>query len=119
KSTLMLRTIELMGRCQVAVVQANAEGPQREPAATLAGAPVLDAPAAHWRAGLQECIDRLAGAQLIVVEDRDGPPELGPGLGEDLQILVVPPDAVGQIAAETLKDAQAVVVTKLDQAPKD
>ncbi len=118
KSTLMLRTVELMGRCQVAVVQANAERPNKEPETTLAGAPVLDAPGAHWRAGLQDCIERLADAQLIVVEDRDGPPELGPGLGEDLQILVVPPEAVGQIDAETLKDAQALVVTKLDQAPK-
>ena len=60
----------------------------------------------------------MADAQLIVVEDRDGPPELGPGLGEDLQILVVPPEAIGQVDAETLKDAQALVVTKLDQAPK-
>lgn len=118
KSTLMLRTVHLMSRCEVAVVRADAPEAGTERGATLAGAPVMDAPQAHWRTGLAACIERLAGAQLIMVEDRDGPPRLGPGLGEDMQILVVPHDVVDAIDDDSLQNAQAVVVTRLDEAPQ-
>jgi Ni2+-binding GTPase involved in maturation of urease and hydrogenase len=118
KSTLMLRTIERMRRCEVAVVQANAAAAGSEPARAMAGAPVLDASDAHWRKGLQRCVELLGDAQLIIVEDRDGPPELGTGLGEDMQVLVVPPGALGAITPQSLKEAQALVVTKLDVAPE-
>jgi Ni2+-binding GTPase involved in maturation of urease and hydrogenase len=118
KSTLTLRTIERMRRCEVAVVQANAERSAAETTRAVAGAPVLDARDAHWRKGLQRCVELLGDAQLIIVEDRDGPPELGTGIGEDMQVLVVPPEELEAIAPETLKEAQALLITKLDVAPE-
>jgi CBS domain-containing protein len=117
KSTLMVRTIERLRRCEVAVVQANAEARQTAPQDSVAGAPMLEASDAHWAKGLDRCIRLLDEAQFIIVEDRDGPPELGPGLGEDLQVLVVRPQDLESISPGSLKDAQAVVITQLDLAP--
>jgi len=117
KSTLMVRTIERLRRCEVAVVQANAERAETAPQSSVAGAPVLEAGDAHWRKGLDRCVRLLGDAQLIIVEDRDGPPELGPGIGEDMQVLVVRPQDLTAISPKTLQEAQALVITQLDAAP--
>jgi Ni2+-binding GTPase involved in maturation of urease and hydrogenase/CBS domain-containing protein len=119
KSTLMLRTLELLRRCEVAVVQANATAKESEATRTLGGTRVLDAGDAHWRKGFERCVDLLGDAQLIIVEDRDGPPQVGAGLGEDLQVIVAPPEALDGISVESLQNAQAVVITKMDLAPDD
>jgi CBS domain-containing protein len=118
KSTLLLRTVERLRRCDVAVVQANADVSESAPSGSMADAPVLQARDAHWRKGFERCVTLLGdAAQLIIVEDRDSPPELGPGLGEDMQVLVVRPGDLESISPGTLQDAQAVVVTQLDRAP--
>jgi Ni2+-binding GTPase involved in maturation of urease and hydrogenase len=114
----MLRTIELLRRCEVAVVQANATAKEAEPSRTLGGTRVLDARDAHWRKGFERCVDLLGDAQLIIVEDRDGPPQVGAGLGEDLQVIVAPPEALDGISVDSLQNAQAVVISKMDLAPE-
>ena len=88
KTTLIVRTLPLLGRIDTAVVQANAA--EAGDAGALAGARAVDDPHAHWRAGLTRATDRLADAQLILLEDRDGPVELSHGIGEDAQVAVVP-----------------------------
>jgi Ni2+-binding GTPase involved in maturation of urease and hydrogenase len=117
KTTLMIRTVGLLRRVEAAVVQANApahaEGPE------VAGAPVVDAPEAHWRKGLADCVAALGDRQLIIVEDRDGPARAGSGIGEDLQVIVVPAGDVRGLDPAGLRDAQAVVVTMMDIAPAD
>jgi Ni2+-binding GTPase involved in maturation of urease and hydrogenase len=117
KTTLMIRTVGLLRRVEAAVVQTNApahaEGPE------VAGAPVVDAPEAHWRKGLADCVAALGDRQLIIVEDRDGPARAGPGIGEDLQVVVVPAGDVRGLDPAGLRDAQAVVVTMMDIAPAD
>jgi Ni2+-binding GTPase involved in maturation of urease and hydrogenase len=120
KSTLLLRTVERLRRCDVAVVQANTERADVAPAETMAGAPVLDARDAHWAKGLERAARMLPGAQGIFVEDRDGPPvlETWSGFGGDLQVIVVPPDLIGDVSPDTLREAHALVVTKLDLAPE-
>jgi CBS domain-containing protein len=117
KSTLIGRTLERLRRCQVTVIQAN-PGHRGAPAAPAAGAtPVIEAPEVHWAKGFAQVIPGLADAQLIMVEDRDGPPALGHGIGEDLQVLVVTPQHIDDLTTETLEEAGAVVVTNLDRAP--
>jgi len=117
KTTLMIRTVALLRRVEAAVVQANPPGPGE--GGVVAGAPTLDAPEAHWRKGLADCVSALGEHQLVIVEDRDGPAQTGPGIGEDLQVVVVPADGVGDVDPEGLRDAQAVVVTKTDVAGHD
>ena len=114
KSTLIARTVPLLRRCEVGVIQAN---PQGAPARELAGVPVIADPHAHWRKGLRAAVERLGGVGLILVEDRDSPPELEAGLGEDAQVLVVPAADVGGLDDATLRQAQALVATKVDEAP--
>jgi Ni2+-binding GTPase involved in maturation of urease and hydrogenase len=114
KTTLMIRTVDLLRRVEAGVVQANASRPAD--GATVAGAPALDAPGAHWRKGLADCVAALGDRQLVMVEDRDGPPRTGPGIGEDLQVVVVAADDLAGVDPDGLRDAQAVVVTKMDVA---
>ena len=67
--------------------------------------------------GLRDAMEGLRDAQLVIVEDRDGPPVVTPGVGGDLQVLVVPPEGIGDLSEASLREAQAVVVTRLDEAP--
>lgn len=114
KTTLMIRTIALLRRVEAAVVQANAAAHAEGPA--IEGSPVIDAPEAHWRKGLADCVSALGDRQLVIVEDRDGPPRPDRGIGEDMQIIVVPASAVADLQPGPLRDAQAVAVTRLDEA---
>ena len=116
KSTLIARTVPLLRRCEVGVIQANPQGTTPQ-AQELAGVPVIADPHAHWRKGLRAAVERLSGVGLIVVEDRDSPAKLEAGLGEDAQVLVAPAADLGGLDDATLRQAQAVVVTKVDEAP--
>lgn len=115
KTTLLMRTLALLGRLDIAVIQANAQEAGDE--GRLGGARAIDEPGAHWRKGLHAAMERLSDAQLILVEDRDGPVDLAHGIGEDVQVAVVPAADVALLTAEQLSDAQAVVVTKVDEVP--
>ncbi|HEX2503197.1 MAG TPA: CBS domain-containing protein [Miltoncostaeaceae bacterium] len=117
KTTLIIRTLPLLGRIDTAVVQANVA--EAGDAGALAGARAVDDPHAHWRAGLTRATDRLADAQLILLEDRDGPVELSHGIGEDAQVAVVPLADVDEVPDEALSDAQALVVTRVDEVAED
>lgn len=113
KTTLLVRTLSLLGRLEVAVIQGNAA--VAGDAGEIAGARAVDEPSAHWRAGLSRTVARLADAQLILVEDLDGPLELGRGIGEDLLIAVVPAAEAGGLTRGALEEAQALVVTRVDE----
>lgn len=107
KTTLIMRTLAALGDVDAVVLQANeatgpdAAGDVRE---------VVD-PAAHWRAGLGRAVARLSDARVILLEDRDEPPDLAHGIGEDVQVAVLRADEIDDLAAGRLRDAQAVVVT--------
>jgi hypothetical protein len=88
-------------------------------AGELAGARAVDDPHAHWRSGLRRATERLSDAQLIFVEDRDGPIDLTRGIGEDAQVAVIPLADVDDLSVEALDDAQALVVTRVDEVTKD
>lgn len=117
KTTLLLRTLPRLRSCQVGIVEANRRPLGERLPQRVAGASVLYAPEAHWRKGLRDAIGHLGGADLIMVEDRDQPPRLGTGLGEDVQVIVVPAAEAGSVDAVSVREAQAVVLTKLDEAP--
>jgi CBS domain-containing protein len=116
KTTLLVRTLALLGRLDVAVVQANAVAAGDESA--LVGARVVDDPAAHWRQGLHRAVERLSDAQLILVEDRDAPPEPSRGIGEDVQIVVVPAAELADLDPADLDEVQAVVASRADETPE-
>lgn len=116
KTTLLLRTTAGLKHCHVGVIEANPEPPERRLPSRVSGAPVAYAPAAHWRKGFRDAIEHMGGLDVILVEDRDQPPEASIGLGEDVQIIVVPAADIGTIHMPSLVDAQAVVVTKPDEA---
>ncbi len=113
----MLRTLPRLRDCQVGIVEANRRPEHERLPSRVEGATVMYAPEAHWRKGLRDAISHLGGADLILVEDRDQPPRLGSGLGEDVQVIVVPVADADTIDATSAREAQAVVLTKLDQAP--
>lgn len=110
KSTLILRTIPMLRRCEVGVIQANPAEGQPE----ITGTPVIREPHAHWRKGLRTAVEQLGGMHVILVEDRDSPPDLSTGLGEDAQVVVVPFAAADVVSDDSLRQAQAMVVTKVD-----
>lgn len=113
KTTLIMRSLAHLGRFDTVVVQANGSA---SGSAEDVGVREVRDPSAHWRAGFDRVVSRLADAELILMEDRDGAPDLGRGIGEDLQVAVVPVGEVGGLAADRLADAQAVVVTHADAA---
>jgi len=117
KTTLLIRTLPLLGRVDTAVVQANVN--KAGEAGELAGTRAVDDPHAHWRSGLRRATERLSDAQLILVEDRDGPIDLTRGIGEDAQVAVIPLARVDELSDEALDDAQALVVTRLDEVTED
>ena len=114
KTTLLLRTVAALRACQAGVIEANPQPVHRRLPSTVAGATVEYAPAAHWRKGLREAIQRLGSVDVVFVEDRDQPPRVGTGLGEDVQALVVPAADADQIDDASVRDAQAIVLTKPD-----
>ena len=119
KSTLIVRTLEHLRRCETVVVQANPHHRGAPGAPAVGDTHVIDAPEVHWAKGFGDVIPGLADAQLVLVEDRDGPPALGFGIGEDVQVLVVPPLRLGDVTAETVEHAGAVVITNCDRAAAD
>ncbi len=122
KTTLIMRSLAHLGRFDAVVVQANLEGEADGPPP---GAPEPGAvrevvePAAHWRSGLDRVVARLADAELILVEDRDGEIDLAHGIGEDVQVAVIPVSQAGSLSPMQLADAQAVVVTYADTLGAD
>ena len=117
KTTLLVRTLPLLGRIDTVVVQANAVAAGE--GGSLGGVPMVDQPDAHWRAGLSRATEHLSDAQLILVEDRDGPVELARGIGEDAQVAVIALADVDDLSDEALDDAQALVVTRVDEVTDD
>ncbi|MGD9696264.1 MAG: CBS domain-containing protein [Thermoleophilia bacterium] len=117
KTTLIVRTLALLDRVDAAVVQANCAAPGDGEA--IGDAPVIEEPGAGRPAGLSRAVDLLADRQLILVEDRDGPLDLSRGLGEDLQVGVVPAADADALPAERLTDAQAIVLTRGDELAEE
>jgi CBS domain-containing protein len=117
KTTLLVRTLPLLGRIDTVVVQANAVAAGE--GGSLAGVRTVDQPDVHWRAGLKRATEQLSDAQLILVEDRDGPVDLARGIGEDAQVAVVPLADLDALTDEALDDAQALVLTKVDEQAAD
>ena len=114
KTTLLTRTLSLLSGVEIGVVQGNAtaDGPPVE----LAGARSVDAPQAHWRSGLKRAVTRLAGAELILAEDLDGPVDPEMSAGEDLQIVVLDARDLGAREERRLSHAAAVAICHADQA---
>ena len=86
KTTLIMRTLARLGDLDAVILQANEPtGPE-----TASGVDEVVDSSAHWRAGLARATARLSEAQLILVEDRDEQPDLSRGIGEDVQVAVLP-----------------------------
>ena len=118
KTTLIMRSLARLGRFDAVVVQANAaEG--EAPAADGAAIAQVVEPSAHWRSGLDRVVSRLADSELILVEDRDGDLDLAHGIGEDVQVAVVPVAGLGDLRPDQLADAQAVVATHAEGLSAD
>ncbi len=116
KTTLIMRSLAHLGQFDAVIVQANmaaadAEAAEEVASAEAAGVREVVEPAAHWRSGLERVVGRLADAELILVEDRDGELDLAHGIGEDVQVAVVTARDAATLTASQLADAQAVVVT--------
>ena len=112
KTTLIMRTLAQLGDLDAVVLQANEPtGPE-----TATGVDEVIDSSAHWRAGLAPAIARLSEAQLILVEDRDEQPDLSRGIGEDVQVAVVPVNAAASLEPQELRDAQAIVLTHADES---
>jgi Ni2+-binding GTPase involved in maturation of urease and hydrogenase len=118
KTTLIMRSLAHLGQFDAVVVQANvAAGDPGAETAEAAGVREVVEPSAHWRSGLERVVSRLADSELIMVEDRDGELDLAHGIGEDVQVAVIPAAEAGTLSALQLADAQAVVLTAADGLP--
>ncbi len=116
KTTLLMRTLSLLGRVDAAIIQGNA--PAAGEVAALAGGRGLDAPEIDRRIGLRRAVGKLSDAQLILVEDRDGPHDAMGDVGEDVRVAVVPVSELAGLSPERLRDVGALVVTRADEAPE-
>ncbi|MDP1604608.1 MAG: hypothetical protein Q8M03_15230, partial [Legionella sp.] len=115
KTTLIMRSLAHLGQFDAVVVQANmAAGEPGAGEGEAAGVREVVEPSAHWRSGLERVVGRLADSELILVEDRDGELDLAHGIGEDVQVAVIPAAEAGSLSALQLSDAQAVVLTAAD-----
>lgn len=115
KGALLLRTIPLLRHVRAGVVRAGRD--QEDTHGRLHGVPLIEAPEAHWRAGLHRALEGLADVQMVLVEDAPGAAAAAPGVGEDHQVLVVgAPDLAG-LDRSRLSDVGALVVSRLDAAP--
>ena len=120
KTTLIMRSLAHLGQFDAVVVQANLAGSDSEGGpAEAAGIREVVEPSAHWRSGLERVVSRLADAELILVEDRDGELDLAHGIGEDVQVAVVSAADAGSLSALQLSDAQAVVLTAAEGLPPE
>lgn len=63
-------------------------------------------------------MERLADAQLVLIEDVASLPDLGRGSIDDLLVLVVAAGLEDRISTRRLRQAAAVVLTRLDVAPQ-
>ena len=115
KTTILLRTITRLTRCKVGLVETNPHPPDERLPHRVQGTTIAYAPHAHWRKGFVEAIERMGGLDIVFVEDRDRPPTADIGLGEDVEVVVVAADDVGNVNVPTLADAQAVLITKAEQ----
>ena len=116
KTTLIMRSLAHLGQFDAVVVQANLGPDDAEDGGPAGAAGVREVvePSAHWRSGLERVVGRLADAELILVEDRDGELDLAHGIGEDVQVAVVRAADAGSLSALQLSDAQAAVLTAAD-----
>lgn len=116
KTTLLVRTLPLLRRCEVAVVMTDEEatsGVEEE----FEDARMLRAPEAHWCRALYGWIEKLAEVQLVLIEDTAALPALGGAAMDDILVLVVAAGLEEQIAESVLDRAAAVALTRLDAAP--
>ncbi len=115
KTTLLMRTLALLHRVDAALIQGNAEAAGE--VAALAGKRALDEPEAHMPSGLRRAVGKLSDAQLILVEDRDGPHDAMGDIGEDVRVAVVPAAALPSLDPERLAGVGALVATRADECP--
>ena len=112
-TTLLRRTLALLDRVDAAIVQADAAPGEVAP---LAGGRRPGGPGIDRGTGLRRAIERLAGTQLILVEDRDAPDEPVGDVGEDQRVVVIPAAELPGLPPARLDAAAALVVTRADEA---
>jgi CBS domain-containing protein len=117
KTTLLARTVPMLRECETGVVRADAEPGTPRVHGEMDGVPVVVDARAAWRAGLGDAIAALGDVQLVLVEDRDREPSARGGPGGDVQVLVVPATTLDDVDPAALREAQAIVLTRLDEAP--
>lgn len=116
KTTLLVRTLALLGRVDAAIIQGNAAAAGE--VASLAGGRGLDAPEVDRQIGLRRAVEKLSDAQLILVEDRDGPHDAMGDVGEDVRVAVVPASDLAALSPARLEGVGALVVTRADEVPE-
>ena len=114
KTTLLMRTLAMLHRVDAALIQGNADAAGE--VAALAGKRALDEPEAHMPSGLRRAVGKLADAQLILVEDRDGPHDAMGDIGEDVRVAVVPAADLPGLDASRLTGVGALVATRADES---
>jgi CBS domain-containing protein len=117
KSTLLLRTIPLLRECEAGVVRADGPAGSAPVRTELGGVPAINDPAAAFRRGLHDSVRALGDVQVVLVEDRDRRPGERGVPGGDVQVAVVPAPDLPALDAADVREAQAVVVTRMDEAP--
>lgn len=118
KSTLILQTIPLLSASKVAVVHARRGAPGSLEPEEVQGATVIVEPRAHLAGPLARAIRRLGAVDVVFVEDDGEPPSTMSHLPADYIVLVWPADGVDELDRAALAEVDALVVTKLDVAPR-
>ncbi|MGI9539938.1 MAG: CBS domain-containing protein [Miltoncostaeaceae bacterium] len=118
KSTLLLKTIPLLSASKVAVVHARRSAPGSLEPEEIEGATVLVEPRAHLGGPLSRAIRELGEVDVVFVEDDGEPPSTMSHLPGDYIVLVWPAEGVDELDSDALAEVDALVVTKLDVAPR-
>jgi Ni2+-binding GTPase involved in maturation of urease and hydrogenase len=113
KTALALRAVDRLRTWEIVLVHANS-GLGAAPDGVHSGVRVIDVPEAHWARGLEHALPALEDADLIVLEERHGSPDMTQRLGGGLQVLVMAAPDLQWLTADRLGQADALVITKLD-----
>ena len=112
-TTLLRRTLGLLDRVDAAVVEGDDAAAGE--VTSLPGGRGPDAPGIDRSIGLRTAVDRLAGNQLILVEDRGDLDQPLGDIGEDLRVVAIPAADLPGLPPDRLAGVAALVATRADE----
>lgn len=116
KSTLIMRTLPLLWRCEMGLITSH-DPPEDFDRKMVEGCPAAFNQSIADPEELDETVADLGDVQVVTLDDRPADGMAAAAVGEDLRVLVVPVAELNTLNSEALGGADALIITKLDLDP--